>query len=120
MRLLGGGDGEMLAGLFARSLREQGYAVDVVGDGERAMYQVAINDYDAVVLDVTLPGTSGIEVSRRIRQRGLRVPILMLTARDTVRDRVTGLDAGADDYLTKPFDFEELHARVRALLRRMP
>jgi DNA-binding response OmpR family regulator len=82
--------------------------------------QVAVNDYDAMVLDVALPKKDGFAVAREVRGRGKALPILMLTARDAVRDRVTGLDAGADDYLTKPFDLQEMHARVRALLRRMP
>ena len=120
MRLLMVEDDVRLADMLARSLREQGYAVDVATDGEAALYQAAVNEYDAVVLDVGLPKRSGIEVAQRIRARGARVPILMLTARDAVRDRVAGLDAGADDYLTKPFELEELHARLRALLRRMP
>jgi two-component system copper resistance phosphate regulon response regulator CusR len=120
MRLLLVEDDERLADLVARSLRERGYALDVVGDGEAATYQAAINEYDLIVLDVALPKKSGFEVSRELRKRGLRVPILMLTARDAVSDRVAGLDSGADDYLTKPFDFDELHARIRTLLRRMP
>src|SRR5262245_16792789 len=120
MRLLLVEDDGRLADLVARSLREHGYAVDVVADGESAITQAAINEYDVIVLDVALPKKSGLEVSRELRARGLRVPILMLTARDAIRDRVAGLDSGADDYLTKPFDFDELHARIRTLLRRMP
>ena len=113
-------DDVRLADLLARSLRETGYAVDVAREGEAAVSQAACNDYDAIILDVALPRKDGLAVSREIRARGNAVPILMLTARDAIRDRVAGLDAGADDYLTKPFDLEELHARVRALLRRMP
>ena len=120
MRLLVVEDDVRLADLLSRSLREAGYAVDVARDGEAAVTQVAINDYDAMVLDVALPRKDGFAVAREVRGRGKALPILMLTARDAVRDRVAGLDAGADDYLTKPFDLQELHARVRALLRRMP
>lgn len=120
MRLLLVEDDARLADLVMRSLREQGYAVDHATDGESAIVQAAVNPYDAIVLDVHLPRRSGIEVCAEIRRRRNRVPILMLTARDAVKDRVAGLDAGADDYLTKPFDLSELHARVRALLRRMP
>lgn len=120
MRLLVVEDDGRLADLLARSLRELGYAADVVGDGEAALSQAAVNEYDGIVLDIQLPKLDGFSVCRELRKRGNPVPILMLTARDAVRDRVTGLDAGADDYLTKPFDLQELHARVRALLRRMP
>lgn len=120
MRLLLVEDDARLADLVIRSLREQGYAVDHATDGESAIVEAAVNPYDAIVLDVHLPRRSGIEVCAEIRRRLNRVPILMLTARDAVKDRVAGLDAGADDYLTKPFDLSELHARVRALLRRMP
>jgi two-component system copper resistance phosphate regulon response regulator CusR len=120
MRLLLVEDDPRLSDLLARSLREDGYAVDVVGDGDSAIAQAAVNPYDVIVLDVLLPGPSGFDVCARIRRRRNRVPILMLTARDSIRDRVEGLDAGADDYLTKPFDLSELKARVRALLRRMP
>jgi len=120
MRLLLVEDDVKLADMLARSLREQGYAVDQAGDGERACYQARVNEYDGVVLDIGLPKMSGLEVSQALRREGKRVPILMLTARDAVRDRVAGLDAGADDYLVKPFALEELHARLRALLRRLP
>jgi two-component system, OmpR family, copper resistance phosphate regulon response regulator CusR len=108
------------AEVLARGLREQSYAVDIAADGEVALYQASINDYDLVVLDVMLPLRNGIEVCRSLRASGSAVPILMLTARDAVHDRVQGLDAGADDYLTKPFDLHELLARMRALLRRGP
>jgi len=120
MRLLLVEDDAKLADMLARSLREQGYAVDAAEDGERACYQARVNDYDGVVLDIGLPKMSGLDVSQTLRREGKRVPILMLTARDAVRDRVAGLDAGADDYLVKPFALEELHARLRALLRRPP
>ncbi len=103
---------------MARALREQAYAVDVVANGEEALYQIAINAYDAVILDVMIPGRNGFEVCREMRAGGTRIPVLMLTARDAVEDRITGLDTGADDYLTKPFEVGELLARLRALLRR--
>ncbi len=104
--------------MLAKGLREHGYAVDVSGDGDAALYQQSINEYDLIVLDVMLPRRDGFDVCRAIRTEGSRVPILMLTARDAVEDRINGLDSGADDYLTKPFDFGELLARARALLRR--
>src|SRR5690349_9715561 len=120
MRLLVVEDDARLADLLERSLREQGYAVDVCAEGERAVYLAAVNEYDALVLDVGLPHGDGLSVSRELRRRGKRMPILMLTARDGVPDRVAGLDAGADDYLTKPFALDELYARLRALMRRLP
>ncbi len=120
MRILVVEDDVRMADMLDRSLREQGYAVDVARDGEQALYQAAVNSYDAVVLDVSLPRKSGLSVAQELRAKGSRVPVLMLTARDAVRDRVAGLDAGADDYLTKPFELEELFARLRALMRRMP
>lgn len=101
-----------------RGLREEGYAVDLAQDGNEAATEASATDYDAIILDLLLPGRDGIEVCRILRERGVRTPILMLTARDSVGDRVLGLNAGADDYLTKPFAFDELLARVRALLRR--
>ena len=106
--------------MLAKGLREQAYAVDVVADGEEALYRASINDYDLVILDVMLPRKDGLEVCREMRSAGLAVPVLMLTARDSVPDRIAGLNTGADDYLSKPFDFHELLARVRALLRRGP
>jgi two-component system copper resistance phosphate regulon response regulator CusR len=120
MRILVVEDDARMADMLGRSLREQGYAVDVASDGEEALYQAAVNSYDAVVLDVSLPRRNGFTVAQQLRAKGSRVPVLMLTARDSLRDRVAGLDAGADDYLTKPFELEELFARLRALLRRMP
>ena len=120
MRLLVVEDDPKLAELLSRGLREHAYAVDVATDGKAALYQAAINPYDAIILDVMLPVKSGLEVCRELRARGSRTPVLMLTARDTVLDRVAGLDTGADDYLTKPFAFPELLARLRALLRRAP
>jgi two-component system copper resistance phosphate regulon response regulator CusR len=111
-------DESRVAGFIARGLREQTYAVDIAPDGEQALYQASVNEYDIVVLDVLLPIKDGYEVCRELRAAGFRAPILMLTARDSVDDRVAGLDSGADDYLAKPFDFKELLARLRALLRR--
>ena len=107
-----------VAGFIARGLREQAYAVDIATDGESAIYQAAVNHYDLVILDVMLPCKNGHAVCRELRAAGFRSPILMLTARDAIDDRVAGLDSGADDYLLKPFDFKELLARLRALLRR--
>ena len=107
-----------MANIIAKGLREQAYAVDVAYDGEAGLYQTSINDYDVIVLDVLLPERDGFAVCRELRSRGNGTPILMLTARAAVDDRVTGFNAGADDYLTKPFSFRELLARIRALLRR--
>src|SRR5213592_2411135 len=118
MRLLLVEDDARIARFVAKGLREQTYAVDVASTGEDALYQAAINTYDLVILDVMIPGRNGFEVCRELRRAGNSVPILMLTARDAVEDRITGLDHGADDYLTKPFEFRELLARLRALLRR--
>lgn len=118
MRILLAEDDPRLGRLLAKGLRDQAYAVDLVTDGEMALYEAAVNEYDAIVLDVAMPRRDGLDVCRALRQRGSRVPILMLTARDAVSDRIAGLDAGGDDYLTKPFDFGELLARLRALMRR--
>jgi two-component system, OmpR family, response regulator len=118
MRLLIAEDDAKLAGALARGLRNEGYAVDVAQDGEQAILHARVYDYDAIIMDVMMPGVDGIEVCRSLREEGRWSPVLMLTARDGVRDRIGGLDAGADDYLVKPFDFGELVARVRALLRR--
>ena len=111
-------DESRVAGFIAKGLREQAYAVDIASDGEQALYQAAVNQYDIVILDVMLPVKDGHTVCRELRGSGFRAPILMLTARGAVDDRVEGLDSGADDYLAKPFDFKELLARLRALLRR--
>ena len=111
-------DESRVAGFIAKGLREQAYAVDIASDGEQALYQAAVNQYDIVILDVMLPVKDGHTVCRELRASGFRTPILMLTARGSVDDRVEGLDSGADDYLAKPFDFKELLARLRALLRR--
>ena len=108
------------ARMLAKGLRERAYVVDIVTDGEDALYRASINDYDLVILDVMLPRKDGFEICRELRCTGSAVPVLMLTARDSVADRIAGLDTGADDYLTKPFDFHELLARVRALMRRGP
>lgn len=118
MRVLLVEDDARIARFVAQGLREQAYAVDVTADGEDALYKASINDYDAVILDVLIPGRDGLEVCRELRAQGSSVPVLMLTARDAIQDRVAGLDAGADDYLTKPFEVAELLARLRALLRR--
>jgi DNA-binding response OmpR family regulator len=118
MRILLVEDDAHIAHFVAKGLREQSYAVDVATKGEDALYQVSINTYDLIILDVLLPGPDGYEVCRRIRKQNLRMPVLMLTAKDAVDDRIQGLDSGADDYLTKPFAFGELLARLRALLRR--
>ena len=118
MRLLLVEDEARVARFIARGLREQAYAVDLAADGEDALYQAAVNTYDAIILDVMIPKKDGFSVCRELRAAGSRVPVLMLTARDAVEDRINGLDTGADDYLTKPFEFGELLARLRALLRR--
>ena len=111
-------DEARVAGFVAKGLREQSYAVDIAKDGEEALYLAAVNQYDVVILDVLLPKKNGHAVCRELRHDGFRAPILMLTARDSIDDRVAGLDSGADDYLVKPFDFKELLARLRALTRR--
>jgi two-component system, OmpR family, response regulator len=120
MRLLVVEDDAKLAAALARGLRAAGYAVDTSGDGEAALVQAAVHPYDGIVLDVMLPRRDGLDVCRALRERACWAPVLMLTARVRLHDRVGGLDAGADDYLVKPFDFEELLARVRALVRRRP
>jgi two-component system OmpR family response regulator len=113
-------DQPKLAALLARGLREEGHAADVASRGEDALWMAAAAPYDVIVLDVMLPGIDGTETCRELRRRGIWSPVLMLTARDGVDDRVHGLDSGADDYLTKPFAFDELVARLRALTRRAP
>jgi two-component system copper resistance phosphate regulon response regulator CusR len=118
MRILLAEDDQLLARSLAKALRENAYAVDVAGEGDAAVHNALLNEYDVIVLDVALPKRGGFDVARAIRARDVRAPILMLTARDTIRDKVTGLDAGADDYLTKPFELDELLARLRALMRR--
>ena len=111
-------DETKMASLVKRALERESYAVDVVGTGGDAIWLATENDYDAIVLDVMIPAPDGFEVCRRLRQAGRWAPVLLLTARDGVDDRVAGLDAGADDYLPKPFSFAELYARLRALTRR--
>ena len=119
MRILLVEDDRKAAQLLARGLTEEGFVVDLAHSAEAGDAQTAAADHDLLILDGSLPGASGLELCRRLRARGMHVPILMLTARDALTDRVTGLNSGADDYLTKPFAFEELLARVRALLRRI-
>jgi two-component system, OmpR family, response regulator len=118
MRVLIVEDEAKMAGLIRRGLEREGMAVDVASKGEEALWRAEAVEYDAIVLDLMLPGIDGLEVCRRLREAGVWSPILMLTARDSVRDRVAGLDRGADDYLTKPFSYAELLARLRALVRR--
>ena len=113
-------DDVKMASLIRRGLVEEGLATDVASTGDDAVWMATATEYDAIVLDVMLPGSDGFEVCRRLRRAGTWSPVLMLTARDAVDDRVSGLDAGADDYLTKPFSFAELLARLRALARRPP
>jgi two-component system, OmpR family, response regulator len=118
MRVLVVEDDVKMAGLVQRGLIEDGHLADVAATGEAAIWMARATDYDAIVLDVMLPGVNGFEVCGTLRASDVRSPILMLTARDAIEDRVTGLDQGADDYLTKPFSFDELLARLRALVRR--
>jgi len=118
MRVLVVEDEVRMAGLLERALREEGHAVDVAADGPEGLWLATENPYGAIVLDVMLPGLDGFQLCRRLRESGRWVPVLMLTARDAVGDRVRGLDAGADDYLVKPFSLIELAARLRALARR--
>jgi two-component system OmpR family response regulator len=113
-------DDVKMAGLLRRGLGEQGLSADVARTGDDALWMADATEYDAIVLDVMLPGTDGFAVCRRLREAGTWTPVLLLTARNSVDDRVAGLDAGADDYLTKPFSFAELLARLRALVRRAP
>jgi two-component system OmpR family response regulator len=113
-------DDVRMAAAIRRGLRFEGLVIDIAGDGETALRSVGATEYDAIVLDVMMPGLDGFATCRRLRARGVWVPVLMLTARDAVEDRVRGLDGGADDYLTKPFSLAELMARLRALVRRGP
>ena len=120
MRILLVEDDLPIADFVARGLAENGYSVDVAHDGEEAVHWPTVAEFDLIILDVMLPVMNGVDVCRTLRERGLRSPILLLTARDAVEDRVRGLDSGADDYLVKPFAFAELLARIRALSRREP
>ena len=120
VRILVVEDERKLADLLARGLREEGHAADIATEGEQALWMAQSAPFDVIVLDVMLPGIDGFEVCRRLRASDVWAPVLMLTARDAVEDRVSGLDAGADDYLMKPFAFDELLARLRALTRRAP
>jgi DNA-binding response OmpR family regulator len=118
MRILLVEDDSRVASFIRRGLREEHYTVDVARDGEQALFLAQTGEYDVIVLDLLLPKRSGLDVLRTLRAEGVSTPVLILTAKDERQDKVTGLDAGADDYLTKPFGFDELLARVRALLRR--
>jgi heavy metal response regulator len=118
MRILLIEDEKKVANFIERGLKEEYYAVDVVYDGENGIYMAEVNEYDLIILDIVLPVKDGISICKELRKKKIHVPILMLTVKDGVQDKVLGLDSGADDYVTKPFAFEELLARVRALLRR--
>jgi DNA-binding response OmpR family regulator len=118
MRVLVVEDERKLAGFIRRALKEDGHAVDACNDGDTGLHRATAEAYDAVILDLMLPGRGGLEILHALREQGKTTPVLILTARDSVQDRITGLDRGADDYLTKPFALDELRARVRALLRR--
>ncbi len=118
MRILVVDDEKKIANFIERGLKENHYVVDVARDSENALMTAEINPYDLIILDIMLPGKDGVTVCKELRKNKVSTPVLMLTARDSTRDKVRGLDAGADDYLTKPFAFDELLARVRALLRR--
>ncbi len=118
MRILVIEDEAKIAQFIKRGLKEEGYAVDVANDGEEGHFLLSSNEYDAIILDLMLPKIDGLTLCRTLRKEGNQTPIIMLTAKDTVKDKVKGLDSGADDYLPKPFAFEELLARVRVLLRK--
>ncbi|HEX2076848.1 MAG TPA: response regulator transcription factor [Longimicrobium sp.] len=119
MRILVVEDNPRIAGFLQKGLREEGYVVEVAADGDSAFEKATTQGFDAAVVDVMIPGRSGVQLVRDLREREVRLPVLLLTARDRTEDKVEGLDAGADDYLTKPFEFSELTARLRALLRRL-
>jgi DNA-binding response OmpR family regulator len=118
MRILIVEDNPRIAGFLQKGLREEGYVVDVAADGDQGYQKATSEGFDAAVVDVMIPGRTGFELVRDLRAAGVALPVLLLTARDRTEDKVAGLDSGADDYLTKPFDFSELTARLRALLRR--
>jgi two-component system, OmpR family, copper resistance phosphate regulon response regulator CusR len=118
MRILVIEDEVKVADFIKRGLKEEGYAVDVARDGEEGFFQATTNQYDVILLDIMLPKLDGLSLCRKLRQERVRAPIMMLTAKDSVKDKVRGLDSGADDYLSKPFSFEELLARIRVLLRK--
>ena len=118
MRILIVEDNARIAAFLHKGLEEEGYSVEVVGDGDEGLVAAVEQEFDAAIVDVMLPGRTGVELVRELRETGRSMPILMLTARDRTENKIEGLDAGADDYLTKPFDFTELTARLRALLRR--
>jgi DNA-binding response OmpR family regulator len=120
VRVLVAEEDDALGAVLAQGLRGRGYVVDLAGDGETALFYTRCYEYAVVVLDWCIPRTPGIEVVRQLRRRGVATPVLLISGRDTPQDRVAGLDAGADDYVGKPFDFAELHARLRALQRRPP
>jgi DNA-binding response OmpR family regulator len=118
MKILVVEDDKKVGGFLERGLREEQYAVDLCRDGDEAVHLAAINEYDVIILDIMLPKKDGFAVCRELRRQSVLTPILMLTAKDTLEDKISGLSEGADDYLTKPFSFEELLARIRALMRR--
>jgi heavy metal response regulator len=118
MRILVIEDEKKVSDFIKRGLKEEGYAVDLASDGEDGLFQAMEIAYDLILLDLMLPKLDGISLCKKLRQKNIRTPLIMLTAKDSVKDKVTGLDSGADDYLTKPFSFEELLARIRALLRK--
>lgn len=118
MRILIVEDDKKVAAFLQKGLREEQYAVDVCRNGEDAVYEAQVNPYDVIILDIMLPGKDGFTICRELRENNVLTPILMLTAKDSLEDKIIGLSEGADDYLTKPFSFEELLARIRALLRR--
>ncbi|MEW6094942.1 MAG: response regulator transcription factor [bacterium] len=118
MRILLVEDEKKIASFIKRGLKEEYYVVDVAYNGEKALFLAEVNPYDLIILDIMLPGKDGISICQELRNKGIDVPILMLTAKDKIGDKVLGLDSGADDYLTKPFPFDEFLARIRALLRR--
>lgn len=118
MRILVVEDDKKVAAFLQKGLREEQYAVDVCRNGEDAVYEAQVNPYDVIILDIMLPGKDGFTICRELRENDVLTPILMLTAKDSLEDKIIGLSGGADDYLTKPFSFEELLARIRALLRR--